>query len=312
MYRSYPGPPFMPRSRSHGRDLTAGSSSRADIIVTGRPKTADTSTGSSDPPGHYTSYTADIGDPRETDNISRDSGHSSAGTPEFAKRGFLRDQDYQVFRRQRRHQPDSLSLCDRGRGQHSDTASVRSLDFRQRHGDRFIEDRRPAIIPRKSLMIQNNRTSAQGEEASQKSKGDFVDNSEAVARARQQRGYLVIALSVVASCSLLTCSSYLRQRCDHLNMVTWDLTSLKEELRSRVVGQDHSVRQIEGRPGLPKNFQCVLFSEDLEKFSYARAKDSIPVSVLIILGSSGTGKTFLADMIEQHFPIKVILLMANS
>ena len=55
-----------------------------------------------------------------------------------------------------------------------------------------------------------------------------------------------------------------------------------------------------------------MFSEDLEKFSYARAKDSIPVSVLIILGSSGTGKTFLADMIEQHFPIKVIFLMANS
>ena len=124
MYRSYPGPPYMPRSRSHGRDFTPGPSSR-DIIVTGRPKTADTSTGSSDPNGHYTSYTTDIGDTRETDNISRDSGHSSAGTPEFAKRGFLRDQEYQVYRRQRR-QADSVSLCDRGRGQRATEQEART------------------------------------------------------------------------------------------------------------------------------------------------------------------------------------------
>ena len=212
MYRNYPGPPFMPRSRSHGRDFTPSLGSRADIIVTGRPRTAETS---SDPHGHYTSYTSDIGEPRETDNISRDSGHSSAGTPEFAKRGLLRDQDYQVYRR---------------RGQHSDIG--------QRHGDRFIEDRRPAIIPRRSLVIQNSRTSARAEDSSQMSK---------VAFSRQQRGYLVIALSVVACCSLLTCSSYLRQRCDHLDMVTWDLTSLNKELSTRVVGQDHSVRQIKGK-----------------------------------------------------------------
>ena len=91
MYRSYPGPAMIPRSRSHGRDFSCGP--RADIIVTGRPKTADCS----DPPGHFSGhhmgYTGDIG---ETDNISRDSGHSSAGTPEFAKRGFLRDQEYQA------------------------------------------------------------------------------------------------------------------------------------------------------------------------------------------------------------------------
>ena len=245
MYRSYPGPPYMPRSRSHGRDFTPGPSSR-DIIVTGRPKTADTSTGSSDPHGHYTSYTTDIGDTRETDNISRDSGHSSAGTPEFAKRGFLRDQEYQVYRRQRR-QADSVSLCDRG--QLSDNVSVRSLDIRQRHGDRLIEDRRPAIIPRKSLMIQNNQTHSRSEGASLNGKGAFAEERKTVTQARhlQQRGYLVIALSVVICCSLLTCSSYLRQRCDNLNMVTWDLTSLKEDLRTKVVGQENSVRQIEGK-----------------------------------------------------------------
>ena len=48
-----------------------------------------------------------------------------------------------------------------------------------------------------------------------------------------------------------------------------------------------------------------LISEDIEKFTSVRTEGSLPVSVLIILGSSGTGKTFLADTIEQYFPIQV-------
>merc|ERR1719232_1680909 len=39
-------------------------------------------------------------------------------------------------------------------------------------------------------------------------------------------------------------------------------------------------------------------------FSYIKEKDTLPVSVIIILGSSGTGKTFLADIIKQNFPIQ--------
>lgn len=75
MYRSYPS--YMPRSRSHGRDFLA-SDARSGAWRAGRPRTADTDY----PPQEAGAV---------EDNISRDSGHSSAGTPEFAKRSFLRE-----------------------------------------------------------------------------------------------------------------------------------------------------------------------------------------------------------------------------
>ena len=176
-------------------------------------------------------------DCRETDNISRDSGHSSAGTPPLGP-AREREQEW-VHRRRRQHQPDTVSLCERGAA--CDTMSVHSLDMRRRHGDRFLEDRRPAIIPRKSLMIQN-RNSPCSEATSIKSEVDTASRD----RQLQQRGYLVIALSIVVCCCLLTCSTYLRNRCDSLNMVSWDLRSLNMDLKSRVVGQEQSVRLMEG------------------------------------------------------------------
>ena len=209
-----------------------------------------------------------------------------------------------MYRRQRRQPPDCVSLGDRGRGHQSDSVSVRSLDLRPRHGDRFTEDRRPAIMPRRSLMLQRT-------EEGPKTKVDFAEDRGKVAEARhlQQRGYLVIALSVVICAALLTWASYIRQRCDSLNMVTWDLASLKEDLDTKVVGQEHAVRQIQGtRISLNNNVLHPNIPDDLDKFASARSEGSLPVSVLIILGSSGVGKTFLADLIEHHFPIRVRLL----
>ena len=43
----------------------------------------------------------------------------------------------------------------------------------------------------------------------------------------------------------------------------------------------------------------------MEKFSAHKESSRLPILVLIVLGSSGTGKTFISEIIEQNFPVKV-------
>ena len=159
MYKSYPSTYMMPRSRSHGRDLTLRSD-LASNLMTSRPRTADTEHHYHHGPGHE-------------DNISRDSGHSSAGTPEFAKKHFNNnsvnnnnsrdvytrpDEWYYRSRLNRKFQHDTYSLCDTRYGtmgqdqvrtaQYSDGLSVQSLDLRNGVEERYCEDNRPPIMPR--------------------------------------------------------------------------------------------------------------------------------------------------------------------
>ena len=116
VYKSYPSTFIMPRSRSHGRDLSFKSDHGHMLSRETRPRTADADqayghAGHSDQAYGHTGHNhgqvfgdaghrdqvyghADKGpvhgEQAVEDNISRDSGHSSAGTPEFVKRGLIR------------------------------------------------------------------------------------------------------------------------------------------------------------------------------------------------------------------------------
>ena len=60
-----------------------------------------------------------------------------------------------------------------------------------------------------------------------------------------------------------------------------------------------------------KIYQCsdlqitFVYEGEMEKFSAHKESSRLPILVLIVLGSSGTGKTFISEIIEQNFPVKV-------
>ena len=48
-----------------------------------------------------------------------------------------------------------------------------------------------------------------------------------------------------------------------------------------------------------------VFSVNLSKLTTETNSGSPPFKVLLLLGSSGVGKTYVVDIIEKHFPVKV-------
>lgn len=105
VYKSYPSTFIMPRSRSHGRDLSYKSDHGHMLSRETRPRTADADQAYGHTGHNHGQVYGDAGHRDQVyghadkgtvhgeqaveDNISRDSGHSSAGTPEFVKRGLI-------------------------------------------------------------------------------------------------------------------------------------------------------------------------------------------------------------------------------
>ena len=187
--RHYPSPfsPFQPtRSRSRDWGGPSGLSLR-------RPRTAEPESC------------------QETDNVSRDSGHSSGSSTSPTSPSLARS-DW-TYRR--------TPSC------HPDNFSVRSLDMSRQ---------RPVVLPRRSLQANIRREDNPGEET--------ANNPDAP---RLSLAYTVIATSLVIGSLAILVSAYSKHSCHLANSVVWDLQQLKQQLRTKVIGQTQSLGRIEGK-----------------------------------------------------------------
>ena len=152
---------------------------------------------------------------QETDNVSRDSGHSSGSSTSPTSPSLARP-DWTYRRIPSRH-PDNFS--------------VRSLE---------LSRQRPVIRPRRSLqanITQDIRREDNPEE-------ETANNPDAP---RLSLAYTVIATSLVIGSLAILVSAYTKHSCHLSNSVVWDLQQLKQQLRTKVIGQTQSIGRIEGK-----------------------------------------------------------------
>ena len=116
-------------------------------------------------------------------------------------------------------------------GRHPDSFSVRSLDLGRQ---------RPVIRPRRSLQSQSL-----GEERREDNPGEETANNEKAPRI--SLAYAVIATSLVIGSLAILVSAYTKHSCHLANSVVWDLQHLKQQLRTKVIGQTQSIGAMEGK-----------------------------------------------------------------
>ena len=86
------------------------------------------------------------------------------------------------------------------------------------------------------------------------SRDDREDNPAGEETANNQQNtqrisfaYAVIATSLVVGSLAILVSAYTKHSCHLNNSVVWDLQQLKQQLRTKVIGQTQAVVQIEGK-----------------------------------------------------------------
>ena len=178
--RRYPSP-FQP-ARSRSRDWGG-----PGVLSVRRPRTAEPDSC------------------QETDNVSRDSGHSSGSSTS----------------------PTSPSLA-RPDWTYRRTPSLE------------LSRQRPVILPRRSLQASISPDSREDNPEE-----ETANNPDPPARL--SLAYTVIATSLVIGSLAILVSAYTKHSCHLSNSVVWDLQQLKQQLRTKVIGQAQSVGKIEGK-----------------------------------------------------------------
>jgi len=296
------------RSKSQGREYN-----RADLMnfYYSRPRTAETE--------QVAGYTNQLQTSPE-DTLSRDSGHSSGGTPEFGRRSIVR---YNSFPQPRQvaqadvygnnenlvdERPnyssripfDSYSLyggfSENQNIKNSDSMSLHSFDT-QKQNWRYMEDRpRPRIIlrrkysPNKSFNttdIKNmNKASRTNSEVITESKTTSTETSTpSDVRYARLLGFLLVGVTLAAVSKLLL-TSYESLKCSSSNSEALNIELLATKLSSNLIGQPLAMEQV--------IHHMKTFSEHENK----------PVMVLLLVGMTGSGKTHTINQISQIFPIQ--------
>ena len=113
-----------------------------------------------------------------------------------------------------------------------DNFSVRSLELNRQ---------RPVILPRRSLQPNISRDDREDNPAGE----ETANNQQSTQRI--SFAYAVIATSLVVGSLAILVSAYTKHSCHLNNSVVWDLQQLKQQLRTKVIGQTQAVVQIEGK-----------------------------------------------------------------
>jgi len=294
------------RSKSHGRDYQ-----RADLMsfYHSRPRTAESE--------HLTNgYTTQL-QAGPDDTLSRDSGHSSGGTPEFGRRSIVRYNSFpqprqgvrqegfsnnermveEQFNYAMRKPFDSYSLyggqTDHSNSLNSDSMSLHSLDVPRRDWRYMDDGYRPKITPRRrynntpdhyrATDLNMNTTNKQKQESQPQTPLTTTDSSVPSGNISAKLLILLICLVTLSAILLLAITSYNKWRCSADNSHTLDIETLANSLSSNLIGQ---------------HLASSLVLHNLQAFS---ASQDSPVLVLLLVGMTGTGKTHTSNLVADIF-----------
>merc|ERR1712227_1063166 len=145
-------------------------------------------------------------------------------------------------------------------------------------------------MPRKSLIMNQHKgeVSRFRENRNLKEKVD-VENSNHPQQTMKNTAILVFTISIITASGCILWCTHRQQMCDDKNAIHWDIQALKMEMYDKIVGQN---------PSLDKIFI------NLSNIASETKSASPLFEVLLLLGSSGVGKTYVVDIIEKHFPVK--------
>lgn len=295
------------RSKSQGRDHQ-----RADLMsfYHSRPRTAESE--------QLSSY-ANHFQASPEDTLSRDSGHSSGGTPEFGRRSIVRynsfPQPRQVTRaevssnndelgeEQFAHSTgrpfDSYSLYgaqpEHTNNLNCDSMSLHSFDAYKQNW-RYMEERqRPKITPRrkynapeqhKTTDVNMNTTNHQKNGLRAQNETASTKVANATTGGYTKMVFVAIGIVILFGIWVMLLTTYNKWRCSSENSKSIDIETLASKLSSNLIGQHLASNLVVSH--------MKIFSESVEN----------NVLVLLLIGMTGSGKTHTTNLISQMFPIQ--------
>ena len=119
---------------------------------------------------------------------------------------------------------------------------------------------------------------------------------------------ILMFCSVVIGLLLISLAFVSRQRCDSNSSLTLNLSKLNNDLDTNIIGQKLSMDMLKGQLQFICKFELIqtfAIPDIMQDFIIDDQSPNLAISVLLLIGGAGTGKSLTAEMIQDSFPVKV-------
>jgi len=234
------------------------------------------------------------------DTVSRDSGNSSAGTPEFGHRGIIRHNSYPSPFSGNRLEEDSVSLLSARAPQEYDSLSLRSLGSTLQSWSPLSAEIRPRLSAKRKFEAFSEED---GGETSvpKRPRSPILEMEDSkpglcgVVMRRLVKFLVLTAGLVVLLISGLFAYEIVRAyQCNVKSRLLVDSEGLSKKMQENLYGQHIAQQEV-------TQAIASFLGQTTSEESSSSAK---PLLVMLLAGWMGSGKTFTSSIISSSFPVK--------